>query len=55
VAFQDAMRSKFVAAVEELTGERVTAFLSQVHADPDYALEAFVLEKPAGDGAGEPT
>ena len=50
-AFQDTMRPKFVAAVEELTGRRVEAFLSQVHADPDIAVEAFVLEALPGDGA----
>lgn len=43
-AFQTMMRERFVTAVEEATGRRVNAFLSQVHLDPDVAVEAFVLE-----------
>src|SRR3954452_21213496 len=33
--FQDAMREAFTAAVEQATGRRVIAFMSQVHFDPD--------------------
>jgi uncharacterized protein YbcI len=51
-AFQDTMREKFSAAVEELVGRRVIGFLSQVHVDPDLSVETFVLE-PHHDG-GEP-
>lgn len=42
--FQMAMTERFIAAVEEITGRRVTAFMSQVHFDPDMAAEIFVLE-----------
>lgn len=42
--FQDAMRADIVAGVEELTGRRVTAFLSDNHIDPDLAVETIVLE-----------
>jgi uncharacterized protein YbcI len=50
--FQDTMRPRFVAIVEQLTGRRVEAFMSQIHADPDFALEAFVLdEAPNGAAA----
>ena len=43
-AFQYAMETKFSESVEELTGRRVKAFLSQVRKDPDVAIEAFFLE-----------
>ena len=42
--FQMAMRERFTKAVEEITGRKVTAFMSQVHFDPDMAAEIFVLE-----------
>jgi uncharacterized protein YbcI len=44
LAFQAAMRDKFCAAVEGITGRRVTAFMSQVHQDPDVSVELFVLD-----------
>lgn len=49
-AFQMAMSDRFSGAVEEITGRKVIAFMSQVHFDPDMSLEAFVLE-PDGDHA----
>jgi uncharacterized protein YbcI len=48
-AFQMAMRPAFSAAVEEITGRKVVAFMSQVHCEPDLAAEIFVLE-PVRDG-----
>ena len=52
-AFQMAMREPFSNAVEEITGRKVRAFMSQVHFDPDMAVEVFVLEPDASeDGAG---
>jgi len=51
--FQDAMRPRFTEAVEELTGRRVKAFLSQVGTNPDIAIEAFWFE-PEGDRDGAP-
>jgi uncharacterized protein YbcI len=42
--FQETMREKFSEAVEQLTGRRVRAFLSQVGFDPDVAAEVFWLE-----------
>ena len=44
LAFQRAMKNQFTAVVEEATGRRVRAFLSQVHVDPDISAEIFVLE-----------
>jgi uncharacterized protein YbcI len=57
-AFQRAMEDRFVAVVEEATGRKVRAFLSEVSLDPDISAEVFVLERaepgrdtaPAGVG-----
>lgn len=43
VQFQRKLEHAFTAAVEEITGRRVIAFMSVVHADPDLAAELFVL------------
>ena len=51
--FQDAMRDRFSQAVEEATGRRVVAFMSQVHFDPDLACEVFVLEPRVGEAEPE--
>ena len=48
--FQAAMREDAIASIEELTGRKVTAFMSANHIDPDLAAELFVLE-PDGDAA----
>jgi uncharacterized protein YbcI len=37
-----------VAAVERITGRQVRAFMSQIHFNPDVAVEIFLLE-PEGD------
>ncbi len=51
--FQDAMRDRFAEAVEEATGRRVVAFMSQVHFDPDLACEIFVLEPRVDEAESE--
>jgi uncharacterized protein YbcI len=51
--FQDAMGPRFRDAVEEATGRRVIAFMSQVHFDPDMAAEVFVLEPEEEDRSPE--
>jgi len=48
-AFQDTMRETFSDAVEELTGREVVGFLSQVHVDPDLAVETFILKSNGED------
>ena len=49
--FQNTMRADLTAAIEELTGRRVVAFMSDNHIDPDIGVEAFVLEEDsASDG-----
>ena len=46
--FQQAMEREFTTVVEQATGRKVIAYMSQIHTDPDLAVELFVLE-PAGD------
>jgi uncharacterized protein YbcI len=46
--FQDAMRGEVISAVEELTGRRVVAFLSDNHIDPDVAVETILLQASVG-------
>jgi uncharacterized protein YbcI len=43
-AFQMMMQEKYIAIVEEATGRKVRAFMSQNHIGPDIAVEIFVLE-----------
>jgi uncharacterized protein YbcI len=43
-SFQAAMRDQFTAVVESALGRRVRAYMSQVHTDPDVAVELFLLE-----------
>jgi uncharacterized protein YbcI len=42
--YQVAMSDEVVAAIEQLTGRHVVAFMSDNHIDPDVAVEVFVLE-----------
>jgi uncharacterized protein YbcI len=44
--FQLTMRAELVELVEELSGCRVVAFLSDNSIDPDLACEVFVLDRP---------
>ncbi len=50
--YQAAMRVDLVGAVEDHTGRKVIAFMSDNHIDPDMAAEVFVLEPVHEDGAG---
>jgi uncharacterized protein YbcI len=48
--FQETMREDIVSGVQELTGRRVIAFLSDNHIDPDVAVETILPEpQRAGD------
>ena len=49
-SFQMAMEDKFTAVIEDTLGRQVRAYVSQVHTDPDVAVELFMLE-PAGEPA----
>src|SRR4051794_26253588 len=51
LAFQLIMKDTFVAIVEEATGRKVRAFMSQNHIGPDMSAELFVLEPEAGEGS----
>ena len=54
IAFQRAMEGRFTAAVEEATGRKVVAFLSQVHFAPDISAEVFVLQPEARNTTSKP-
>jgi uncharacterized protein YbcI len=43
-SFQRTMCAAFTDVVEIATGRSVVAYMSQVHTDPDLAVELFVLE-----------
>ncbi len=43
-SFQQAMEEQFTEVVEQATGRKVIAYMSQIHANPDLAVEIFVLE-----------
>jgi uncharacterized protein YbcI len=49
--FQEIAREEFVAVVEEITRKRVRAFFSQVHQDPDIAVEVFLFHPEGGESA----
>jgi uncharacterized protein YbcI len=43
-SFQHAMEGHFTSVVEGAVERRVIAYMSQIHQDPDLAVELFVLE-----------
>lgn len=49
--FQRLMSERYKGTIEELTGRKVLAFLSQAHVEPDITLEVFFIDRPL-DGAG---
>ena len=52
--FQHMMTRRFTDSIEELTGRKVLAFLSQAHVEPDLTLEIFFVDGPLeGFGAVE--
>jgi uncharacterized protein YbcI len=52
--FQDAMKQRFIAEVERLSGRRVMAFISNHHVGPDIEIELFMLTPPEASTAPEP-
>jgi uncharacterized protein YbcI len=46
-SFQRAMEHPFTEVVESALGRRVIAYMSQVHHNPDLAVEIFILEPSA--------
>ncbi len=54
--FQQMMGVRYKEMIEQLTGAKVTAFLSQAHVEPDITLEVFILDRQLeGFGAAELT
>ena len=51
--FQLAMQQQFTEVVESRLDRRVVAYLSQVHTDPDIAVELFLLEPEAEEADAE--
>jgi uncharacterized protein YbcI len=52
--FQDMMATSYRGLIEELTGRKVVAFLSQAHVEPDITIEMFFIDRPLeGFGAVE--
>ena len=49
--FQRTMETHFTEVVENALGRKVQAYMSQIHADPDLAVELFVMEP--GDGSSD--
>jgi uncharacterized protein YbcI len=52
--FQRLMKARYSDLLEELTGRKLLAFLSQAHVEPDLTVEMFLMDGPApGFGALE--
>lgn len=52
--FQQTMKDRFIAVVEDaLPGREVIGYMSQVHAQPDVAVELFLLSPAAEALLGE--
>jgi uncharacterized protein YbcI len=52
--FQRMMKVRYSEMIEQLTGRKVLAFLSQAHVEPDLTIEMFLMDGPlAGFGALE--
>jgi uncharacterized protein YbcI len=55
VRFQDAVADQLRGMVEELTGRKVVAFLSQANVDPELTIEVFFLDGPVGTNGSHET
>jgi len=52
--FQEVMAARYKGTIEELTGRKVVAFVSQAHVEPDITVEMFFVDGPLpGFGALE--
>ena len=52
--FQRMMKERYSEMIEQLTGRKVLAFLSQAHVEPDLTIEMFLVDGPMpGFGALE--
>jgi uncharacterized protein YbcI len=53
-AFQQEMRAQFSEVVERATGRTVIGFISEIHVDPDMAIELFFLSPEGDEGLTDP-
>ncbi len=44
--FQRLMQTRYTNMIEQLTGRKVLAFLSQAHIEPDLTIEMFLMDGP---------
>jgi uncharacterized protein YbcI len=44
--FQRVMATRYKQTIEDLTGCKVVAFLSQAHVEPDITMEVFFVDRP---------
>jgi uncharacterized protein YbcI len=49
--FQRLMERRYREVIENITGRKVVAFLSQAHLEPDITLEIFFLDRPMNGAA----
>jgi uncharacterized protein YbcI len=49
--FQRVMAQRYKDTIEDLTGRKVVAFISQAHVEPDITIEIFFVDRPL-DGFG---
>jgi uncharacterized protein YbcI len=49
--FQGAMEGQFTEVIETATGRVVRAYMSQVHVDPNFAVELFLLKPEVAESA----
>jgi uncharacterized protein YbcI len=52
--YQELMRNDLVGLVEEMSGQKVHAFFSDNHIEPDYAVEFFLLTPIPGVDVQQP-
>lgn len=53
--FQGMMAKRYTETIEQLTGRKVLAFLSQAHVEPDITMEIFFIDKPLDSSGALPT
>ena len=44
--YERLMKTRYSEMIEELTGRKVLAFLSQTHLEPDLTVEMFLMDRP---------
>jgi len=49
--FQRVMAARYKEVIEDLTGRKIVAFVSQAHVEPDITVEMFFIDRPL-DGYG---